>query len=75
VLLSPVLRGLDVFSFVQHLRHARSGKDVPVLLMVPRQVDQRELDELEQAASTAARQGTWFRELGRGPRAEEVATP
>jgi CheY-like chemotaxis protein len=68
VLLSPFLRGLDVFSFLQHLRHVRGAKDVPVLLMLPRQFEPRELEEIEQAAAEAAQQGTWYRQITRGTR-------
>ena len=57
ILLAPFLQGLDVFSFLQHLKGSERTKDVPVLLLVPRTWSASQIQELRDAAEQSAQEG------------------
>ncbi len=58
ILLSPFIQGMDVFSFLQHLRASERSRSVPRLLLVPRPWGEGQLEALRTAAEEAAYQGS-----------------
>jgi signal transduction histidine kinase/CheY-like chemotaxis protein len=68
VILSPFLLGLDVFSFLHHLRQVPGLRDVPVLLTVPRGFGEEHAALLLDGAAAAAREGAWHRGFAPTPR-------
>jgi PAS domain S-box-containing protein len=63
VLLAPTILGLDPFTFLRHMRLVPGMARVPVLLSVPRQLDEVDLRALQDAAAVVAREGGWHADL------------
>jgi CheY-like chemotaxis protein len=63
IVMSPFLLGLDPFSFLHHLRQLPGSRDLPILLLVPRALEEAQIQMLREAAVVAAREGHWHRGL------------
>jgi PAS domain S-box-containing protein len=61
VVLSPFVHGMDPFTFLRHLRLLPTLADVPVVLLLPRELSEEQIEAIREGAAAASEDVAWAR--------------